>query len=321
MEGVFMSVNLGKLSISNIVLVAAVVFSLVLCACNQPGDEGDSSVSAGGAKKPNVDKKLAIAAVNGVAIPRARFDARVEGEFAMYKSGGMELTDEVKRQAKRQTFARIASDEVACQKAEELGVAVSVEAAKADVDKVVERMGGQEAVMAFLGSMGGTIKTMDDFVDWKRVELTRDALIQKVGEKATVDKEALKKQFDELMAEYEKNRNEGKPAVMPGGSFDEFVERQLLQAKLVEFDKYMDGALTTAKVEVYDPDLEGAIEEFVKNGDTMGAGMGGSPHGGMGGGTANPHGGMPGMGGGSPHGGGGGSDSGEGDGKDPLSSH
>jgi hypothetical protein len=328
-RGVEMSVNCSKFWLIFVVIASMFALSLVSVSCNQGGESDDSSgVSTGAAKSPGaITDKDAIAIVNGKAISRAKFDARVEGELAMYKSGGMEATDEIKRDAKRSVFARMASDEMAFQKAQELGVAISSEAAKADVDKVVERMGGEDAVLAFLGNMGGTIKTIDEFVEWKRIELSRDALIEKIGEKVTVDKDALKKQFDELMAEYEKNRNEGKPAVMPGGSVEEFIERMTFQAKLVEFDKYMDGALSTAKVELFDPDLEGAIQEFI---DSEGAMGGGSPHGDMPG-MGNPHGGMP-----NPHGGesgdgsssdsggaGGEAGSGEGAGtqKDPLATH
>ncbi len=315
-----------------VVIVLTIVF--LLASCNEGSESENGGASAGAARDAGKSGAQlsgdAIGTIEGKSISKAVFDSKVEVELSMYAGGGVEVTDEMRRGTKRSVFARMASDELVMLKAEELGVALSKEEAKADVDKVVERMGGEDAVLAFLGGMGGGIKTIDEFVAWKRAELSREALIDKVGGEVEIDEAALKAEFDKLMADYETARNAGKPAIMPGGSFEEFVERRKLQERLVKFDEFIDAALTTAKVVVTDPDLEGAIDEFVKlSFDQTATGM--NPHGGgMGGsmhGIGNPHGGMDmsgGAGGKSPHGdmgGGSDKDKSEGSGKDIGSAH
>jgi len=285
-------------------IITVVGLSLLLAAgCNQPEDNGNGANSGGVSashRTPGDLPENTIALVEGVPISKDRLDAKVANELAMYEGSGIEIDDKMKYNLKREAFARMASDLIAIQKAEELGVAASLDDATANANEVAERMGGEDAVLAYLGQMGGTIKTMDDFIEWRRLEMSREALIEKIGEDVTVDEESLKAKFDELMAEFEKSRDEDKPAFLPAKSFEEFVEREKLQARLVKYDKYMDGALTTAKLEIFDPELEGAIEDFLKAdaedfkmpmpGMSAHGNAGGNPHGGM---SGNPHGEMP----------------------------
>lgn len=273
--------------------------ALTLSGCPEgSGGEGGYGAKAGG--KPQ-SAKIA-AKVDGIEIFASDLDSRLQAELASLSTSGMEVSDEMKRDFKRLAFAVTATEKLAIQKAVEMGVVATNEEAKAECDVIAEKMGGEEDLMAYLGNMPGhKIGSMDEFIEWKRNEITRQRLIDKIGEDVEIDEAELKSEFDALIDQYEKDRDAGRQALFPAGSFEEFLAREYAQRKLIKFDQFMDGALASAKVEIIDPELEGAIDDFIAGKLHKPAMLPPASHGGMGG--MNPHGGE--MGGANPHGGGG----------------
>lgn len=287
--------------LSTVLIAFIAIAALILAGC----PEGESTGSGGGAVtggKSRDGAKLA-ANVDGIPIYASDIDTRIQAEMASLSGSSLEIDDELKRDLKRLAFAVVAAEKLALQKAAELEVNATTEEAKAECDLIAEKMGGQEALMAYVGNMPGhKIGSMEEFIEWKRTEITRQRLIDKIGEDVVVDEAALKVEFDKLIKQFEADRDAGKQAFFPAGSFEEFLAREVAQRKLVKFDQFVEGALASAKVEIKDPELEGAIEDYIAGKldkpamlppaghGGMGEGMGGmSPHGSMGG--TSPHGG------------------------------
>ncbi|MEP0814166.1 MAG: SurA N-terminal domain-containing protein [bacterium] len=287
-----------------VVAVAFVAYLLYPAGKNESATSPDSMLR-GGTGAVSKQKGKPVAVVEGIQILSGELDARTERELNDLANAGMTVTEEMKVQTRREQFAKMVVGVVIDVQAKKLGVESTDEQVDAEVKQIIGKFGGEEELLAALGSMGMAhgIGSIEEFKKWKKSDLNKVALIEKVGADVTVDEAALKLQFAQLMKEYEASRDAGKPAFLPAGSEEEFIERELMQKRLVKFDKFIDEALLAAEVKILSPDLEGAIEEYAKSeppkpnphgGGPMSAHGGGGmpdPHGG--GGMANPHGGMP----------------------------
>ena len=205
----------------------------------------------------------------------------------------MQITEEMKASIRRDEFARVVADVVIAQQAKALGVEVSDEELDAEVARIVEKIGGEDKLIQMIGQMGSShrVTTIGEFKEWKRSDLNRVALIEKVGADVKIDEQAARDEFFKLVNKYEEDRDAGRQAVMPAGSAEEYIERMKQQARLVAFDKFINNAMGAAKIEILDESLKGAVEDYLNRpaGEpAAGGGMAGMPMGMHGSGAANP---------------------------------
>ena len=158
-----------------------------------PG-EGEESIANMAKMQHQGGKDIVVALVNGAEIKMGALMSTVMNVI-MLKYGGQEVTSEIAKQIRQEALERLATEELAYQRAEVLGITISPEQVNSRIDSLALKAGGEEA---FKNSLIKQNKTLEQLKEETHRYLSIKAVIEReVNSMATINREDVEKIYQE----------------------------------------------------------------------------------------------------------------------------
>jgi len=145
------------------------------------------------------NKDVVVALVNGAEIKMGALMTNVM-DVIMRKYGGQEVTSEIARRIREEAMERLATEELAYQRAMALGITISPDDINAYITTLKANAGGEEAFTKDLKRKNKTLATLEEEV--RRFMAVEAAITQEIDNKVVIEDNEVEKIYQDNRAQF-----------------------------------------------------------------------------------------------------------------------